>query len=213
MPVTHAAEPRRQRCPELRHEQILSAAHEVFGRSGFAAARLEDIAQQVGVSKGTLYLYFESKDALFRAMVLERTGRSIELLQQAVAEVSTPRERLERFVRKLWSIASSPEVVVIAKVVQGELHNFPELARFYYENVILRVRGMLLEILAEGVASGDFRQAQAELAARTIPSMLVSCGKMLHLFGPYEPDPRSVEEIGAGLLDFILHGVISEGAA
>jgi AcrR family transcriptional regulator len=211
--MTQGTEPRRQRRPEVRHEEILCAAHAVFGRTGFAAARLEDIARQAGVSKGTLYLYFESKDALFRAMVLERTGRSIEALEQALAEASTPRERLERFVRELWHIVSNPQAVVIAKVVQGELHNFPELARFYYENVILRVRGMLLEVLAAGVASGDFRPAQAELAARTIPSMLVSCGKMLHLFGPYEPDPLSVDAVGDGLLDFILHGVIEDRTA
>ena len=199
---------RRQRCPELRPEQILDAAYDVFGRTGYAKARLEDIAQQAGVSKGTLYLYFESKDALFRAMVTERTGHSIEQLKLASAE-GTPRVRLERFVRRLWMIVSDPQVSIIAKVVQGEMHNFPELARFYYENVILRVRALLREILAQGVAAGEFRPEQAELAARTVPSLLVSCGKQLHLFAPFDPEPVGAEALGQGALDLILHGVLT----
>lgn len=205
--MTHT-DARRQRRPEARHQEILAAAHAVFGRAGFAAARLEDIAQEAGVSKGTLYLYFESKDALFRAMVQERTGRSIGALQEALA-TGTPTERLERFITRLWSIMSEPEACVIAKVVQGELYNFPELARFYYENVILRVRGMLREVLAQGVAAGEFRPEQAEIAARAIPTILVSWGKMVHLFAPYEPDPLSVEQLGRGALDLIMHGVLA----
>ena len=210
--MNQSVEPRRQRCPELRPDQILAAAHDVFGRSGFAAARLEDIAQQAGVSKGTLYLYFESKDALFRAMVRDRTGRSIGQLQEALA-VGTARERLERFVTQLWTIMSDPQATVIAKVVQGELHNFPELARFYYENVILRVRGMLREVLALGVAAGEFRPEQAEIAARAIPTLLVSWAKMVHLFGPYEPDPLPLEELGRGALDLLMHGVLASPTA
>lgn len=210
--MTHTVEPRRQRCPELRHDQILAAAYEVFGRTGYAAARLEDIALQAGVSKGTLYLYFESKDALFRAMVLERSSGSLATLEQAVAR-GTPRERLERFLGSLWTIVSDPHAAGIARLVQGELHNFPELARFYYENVILRVRALLRDVLAQGVASGDFRPEQAEFATRAIPLLLVSCSKMVHLFGPYDPDPLPFDVIGRGAFDLVLHGLLAQHPA
>jgi AcrR family transcriptional regulator len=206
--VTQHTDARRQRRPAARHQEILAAAHAVFGRAGFAAARLEDIAQEAGVSKGTLYLYFESKDALFRAMVQERTGRSIGALQEALA-TGTPTERLERFITRLWGIMSEPEACVIAKVVQGELYNFPELARFYYENVILRVRALLREVLTQGVASGDFRPEQAEFATRAIPLLLVSCSKMVHLFGPYDPDPLPFDVIGRGAFDLVLRGLLT----
>jgi AcrR family transcriptional regulator len=199
---------RRQRRPEARPEEILAAAYDVFARAGFTAARLEDVAAQAGVSKGTVYLYFESKDALFRAMVHERTGRYIAQLQEAVAD-GTPRERLERFVARMWAIVSEPQAAGIAKLVQGELHNFPELARFYYENVILRVRGVLHEVLAQGIAAGDFRAEQAEFAARAIPSLLVTCSKMVHLFGPHDPDPLTLDDAGRGALDLVLHGILA----
>ena len=202
---------RRQRRPELRPDEILAAAHAVFGRQGFAAARLEDIAREAGISKGTLYLYFESKDALFRQMVLQRTGRSLEQLQEAIAS-GTARERLVRFVTRMWAIMSDPQVCVISKVVQGELYNFPELARFYYETVTLRVRAMLRELLAQGVATGDFRPEQAEIAARAIPVMIASWSKQVHLFGTYEPEPLPSETLAAGAVDFVLHGVLAPAA-
>ena len=135
--------PRWQRRPDARPDEILDAALQVFGAQGFAGARLEDIARTAGVSKGTLYLYFDSKEEMFRAMVRARIVSVLEASERELlhAEGST-RTKLELLMRRIWVVVGDPSMARIIKLVHGELNNFPELARFYYEEVILRVRAL-----------------------------------------------------------------------
>ena len=131
--------PRWQRRPDARPDEILDAALEVFGAQGFSGARLEDIARAAGVSKGTLYLYFESKEEMFRAMI---RARIVSVLEEGERELlhteGSTRTKLELLMRRMWAVVGDPSMARIIKLVHGELNNFPELARFYYEEVILR---------------------------------------------------------------------------
>ncbi len=204
-----SASPRWHRRPDERPEEILDAALEVFGAQGFAGARLEDIARQAGVSKGTLYLYFDSKEALFRAMILARIVSALEEGEREVQEVEGPmRRKLEVLMRRIWAVVGDPSMARIIKLVHGELNNFPELARFYYEEVILRVRALCLGVLAQGVAAGECRPEQSEFAARAMPSLLVMGSKMLHFFAPLDPAPLTEDAIVSGTIDLVLHGVL-----
>ena len=121
--------PRWQRRPDERPDEILDAALEVFGAQGFAGARLEDIARQAGVSKGTLYLYFDSKEALFRAMV---RARVVSVLEEGERELlhakGDTRTKLALLMRRIWAVVGDPSMARIIKLVHGELNNFPELA-------------------------------------------------------------------------------------
>lgn len=201
--------PRWHRRPDARPEEILDAALEVFGAQGFAGARLEDIARAAGVSKGTLYLYFESKEEMFRAMIRARIVSVLEEgereLQQA--EGST-RMKLELLMRRIWAVVGDPKMARIIKLVHGELNNFPELAHFYYEEVILRVRALGLGVLTQGVAAGEVRPEQAQFAARAMPSLLVMGSKWLHFFAPLDPLPLTAEAILSGTIDLVLNGVL-----
>ena len=201
--------PRWQRRPDARPDEILDAALEVFGAQGFAGARLEDIARHAGVSKGTVYLYFESKDALFRAMV---RARVVSVLEEGERELlhaeGDTRTKLELLMRRIWAVVGDPSMARIIKLVHGELNNFPELARFYYEEVILRVRALGLSVLAQGVAAGEIRPEQAQFAARAMPSLLVMGSKMLHFFAPLDPAPLTADAIVSGTIDLVLNGVL-----
>ena len=83
----------RKRRKEARPSELLEAALELFVEKGFAATRLEDVASRAGVSKGTLYLYFENKDALFKAVVQEGIIPVIAENEAIAAEPPLPASR------------------------------------------------------------------------------------------------------------------------
>lgn len=201
--------PRWHRRPDARPDEILDAALEVFGAQGFAGARLDDIARAAGVSKGTLYLYFESKEEMFRAMIRARIVSALEESERELLHAEgCARTKLELLMRRIWSVVGDPKMARITKLVHGELNNFPELARFYYDEVILRVRAIGLGVLAQGVAAGEVRPEQAQFAARAMPSLLVMGSKMLHFFAPLDPAPLSADAILSGTIDLVLNGVL-----
>ncbi len=205
---TPDTQPRWQRRPSARPEEIINAALAVFGDAGFVGARLDEIAQRAGVSKGTLYLYFDSKEELFREVVRSKIVSVVEAGEQEVARMpGTAEERLVKLIRAIWSVVSDPAMARITKLMHSELANFPELAQFYYDEVIVRVRKLVRSVLAEGVASGEFRPEQSEYAARAISHLLVMGAKMLHFFREFDPEPLQPHQIIDGAVDLVLNGV------
>jgi TetR/AcrR family transcriptional regulator len=193
--------PRWRRLPEQRPGQILEAALEVFGEQGLAGARLEEIAARAGVSKGTIYLYFPNKDELFREMVRQRVGRAVAGLTSAVGEGGTASEQLRRMMEVLWRYLRDPEFECIYRLVIGELHQFPDLARFYSEEVSGRVTRVLADVIERGVAEREFGEVDPEVAARMLAALLnkhaVWCGRR-EIFSQLVPatDEQVLHEIG-----------------
>ena len=101
----------------------------------------------------------------------------------------------------------------ISRVVQAELGNFPELARFYFDEVILRARHLVEEVIEKGIASGEFRPEALRFGARGLPSLLVQTASVQCFFHSYDPDALNDEEAIEGLIDLYLHGVLAPGAA
>ncbi len=203
-----ARRPRWRRRPDARPEEILKAAMAVFGERGFARARLEDVARKAGVSKGTLYLYFDSKDALFREMVRATKGPALaEGEAWLEAHQGSSREALSHILRRMWRIMAEPDQAALSRLVQSEIRNFPELARFYFEEVTLRARRLLERVLTRGAANGEFRPEQARFAARAIPGLALAMSGIHCFFAPFDPDPMSPEEMGERALDLILNGI------
>lgn len=204
--------PRWHRRPDARREELIDAAVEVFGEMGFAGTRLEQVAQRAGVSKGTVYLYFDSKESLFQEMVRAKiVGNFAEGDALIENESISAREMLVRFIRSMWEIVRQPEKARLARIVNAEIGNYPELARFYLDEVILRSRRIVRTILARGVRLGEFRAIPHDYAVRAVTSLLVHSAMYQRFFGPYDPEVLSDDEVVDGIVDLVLEGVAKHG--
>ena len=167
-----APAPAHRRRPEARPDEILDAALAVFAEKGLGGARMADIADRAGISKGTVYLYFETKDDLFRAVVPRVVEDAVVAMREA-AIGNTAREKLDAVLPVFWAFARSPQFVAVHRLVMGELHQFPDLARFYSREVAGRATAVLAGLIAEGVAAGEFRAVEPETAARMLVALCV----------------------------------------
>lgn len=205
-----SGEPRWQRRPDARPEEILEAAKHVFGESGYAGTKLEDVARRAGVSKGTLYLYFDSKEALFREMVRAKVVAALAHAEEAVRTFDgSSRELLVILISSMYRRLRDDGMARVSRVVQAELPSFPELAQFYFEEVILRSRRLVSRVLERGVESGEFREVSHGFAARGLASLLVHTAQLQCFFHDFDPDQLSDEAALGGLVDLYLHGVLA----
>ena len=165
--MTEAGEPKFRRRKAERPAEIVSAALEVFAEKGFAAAKLDEIAKRAGVSKGALYLYFETKEDLFRAVVHDVVAPKVRPVAEGAAAMDAPFEVVIRMAmgRIAALLNGDPRVGAVAKVVIGESRNFPELARIWKENVLLPGITMLTGLVARAQAKGEVKPGDPRLYA------------------------------------------------
>ena len=153
------SEPRYQRRKEDRPREITEAAFHVFAEKGYAAARVEEVAKQAGISKGLMYLYFKTKEELFKAVIKSVVIRRIDSLLVAVAETELSSEDFIRgplsdFLKR---VPGSPVAVVIRLLIT-EGHRHPDLVDYYWENVVSKGLGAISRFVERGVERGEFRQ-------------------------------------------------------
>ena len=207
MPRAQSAAPKWRRCPEDRPSQIIKAALEVFGECGLANARLQDIAERAGVSKGTIYLYFPNKEELFREMIRQTAVAAIERAEQADVP-GTPSNQLVAFMRGYWAFVRSPVFVTIYRLVLAELHQFPDLAKFYAQEVVARGQKLLSGIISRGIEAGEFRDIEPMVAARMLVAIIVMNGiwRDEHTGVPLLAH-KSDEEVFRELAQFYMHAI------
>ena len=166
----------RRRAPEERPTQILDAAFREFGERGLAGARLDDIAKRAQVAKGTIYLYFPNKEALFREMVHATIVSALVEAETSLAELAseTAEAQLRRLGQGWWTFLRTERVQVLQRLVSLELGQFPDLMQFYADEVIARGRRLVSGIIARGVERGAFRDVDPQLAARMFSSIWMS---------------------------------------
>src|SRR5450631_1043869 len=133
MATPHAVshDPRWRRLPEKRPQQILDAALSVFAEHGIDAAKLEEIAARAGVSKGTIYLYFPSKEELFREVVRQKVGPAIANADRLVSAEGTAEEQLRTYLAHQWECLGREDSEGWIRLVVFELHKYPDLADFH----------------------------------------------------------------------------------
>jgi AcrR family transcriptional regulator len=210
---TQTRAPRWQRRPGARPEEILRAALAVFGDAGYGRARLSDVARSAGISKATLYLYFDSKATLFRAMI--RSQARVTAEPELVASSFFPdsaRKKLERFVRDSWIALRRPELRRILRLVYAERSAFPELDRFYLDEIILPLQARLERVLEAGRARAEFRATAHDFALQALPSLLLHQAMLRD--GITDPDRSGLadEDFVAGVLDWSLEGLLRRGS-
>ncbi len=164
-------EPRFQRRKEDRPQEITAAAFDVFAEKGYARARVQEVAERAGVSKGLLYLYFETKQALFKAVIRSVVMRRIDALLAAVENTELSSEAFIRgpLVAFMKGLPGSPVAVVIRLLIaEGQRH--PDLVDYYWNNVVSKGLQAITELLERGVRNGEFR----ETAVTELPQLIIA---------------------------------------
>ena len=190
-----------------RPAEILSAALDCFTERGFAATRLDDVAKRAGVTKGTLYLYFPSKEHLFKAVVRESLIPNIERLEAAAAEATV--SAFLQSLATIWvgSIANS-RISGIPKLVIAEAGNFPELARFYLDEVVHRALRLLTNLLRRGVESGEIRPIDVDHTVYCVIAPLIFTLLWQHSLGPFDDRPFDAGAVVRAHIDLLLRGLL-----
>lgn len=122
---------------EARRQAILSAALDVFSRHGFATARLDDVAAKAGIAKGTLYLYFKSKEALFEELIRSRVTPLFDNLER-IGGTAPPAELIARFFELFRTEVLGTERKLLLQLLISEGAHFPAIAEFYHREVVSR---------------------------------------------------------------------------
>jgi AcrR family transcriptional regulator len=202
-------EPRFERRKEARPGEILDAALELFVEKGFAATRLEDVAQLAGVSKGTVYLYFDSKEELFKSVIRSGIVRAIEEAEQMLASYEgSSADLLRQIYAGWWKHIGGTKLSGIPKLMVSEAQNFPELARFYYHEVIQRSSRLVSSALERGIARGEFRSVNIDYAVRALFAPLIMRALLQHSFVPcVGPDNVDAPAYLAHTLDLMVDGL------
>ncbi|HEX8987911.1 MAG TPA: TetR/AcrR family transcriptional regulator [Rhodocyclaceae bacterium] len=201
--------PFRCRRKDARPGELISAALEVFVEKGFAAARLDDVAAKAGVSKGTVYLYFESKEALFKAVIEAGAMSAVEALEQVAADGgSSASERLRRFMATCWQTMNETPLGDLLKLLVAESQNFPEIGRWFDTTIVRRVQNATRAIIAAGVAEGEFRPVPADTAADIVFAPFFAHIIWQRAFGAVMIDLPPPERFFADTLDVLVHGLL-----
>jgi len=211
--TVEASAPRWQRRKDARPSEILAAALETFVEHGYAATKLEDVAKRAGVTKGTLYIYFESKEALFKAVVLENVVPILATAEQLAGDrAADPELLLRRLVTVWWEAMGPSGLGGLPKLVISEATNFPELAQFWYDEVVRRGRQIFAQVLRRGMEQGAFRTVDVDLAVRMILAPVLMAAIWNHSFLACEKEAFPVEQFLAASIDIFLRGVAAPPA-
>jgi AcrR family transcriptional regulator len=202
-----------RRRKEARPGEILGAALTCFAEHGFAATRLDDVAHRAGVTKGTLYLYFQNKEELFKAVVsqalvpnLERGEALIGEADSRAAEPQSAAALLTELIRGWAELAHSP-AGAIPKIVISEAGNFPDLARFYREQVVDRRMALLRRVLRLGITRGEFRAVDIDDTARCVVAPVLLAMLWRHSLGRHEPADFDPDALSQTHLQLLLDGL------
>jgi AcrR family transcriptional regulator len=196
-----------RRRKDARPSEILNAALACFTERGFAATRLEDVARCAGVTKGTLYLYFRNKEELFEAVVRQSLVPYIEGLEAAVGSATEPVPvLLKRLITGWPEVIASPESA-IPKLVIAEAGNFPELARFYLNEVVHRSMAVIRQVIRTGIDRGEFRQVDVEATVMCVIAPVIFSMLWRHSLGLYEPTGRDPQTLCDTCLQLLLNGL------
>jgi AcrR family transcriptional regulator len=201
--------PRWERRKEARPQELLAAAIDLFVERGFASTRLEDVARRAGVSKGTLYLYFENKEELFKAVVRNSIVPVIGDAESSVAEFEGHSAELLRSVLMAWwDRIGANKVSGIIKLVTAEAGNFPELGMFYQTEVINRGMRMISSMLERGIARGEFRPVNVAQVTQVLIAPMLMLVTWKHSVGPCERSALEPLAFLDAFLDMALNGLL-----
>lgn len=207
------ASPKFRRRKAERPGEIVEAALAVFTEKGFAAARLDEIAARAGVSKGALYLYFATKEDLFRAVVEQAIAPNVQMVRAMIAAHPGPIRDLLRLVpERIAAIAAALPVGGVIKMVIGEAGNFPELARVWHDRLVAHALGGLSEAIGAAQARGEVKSGDPRTYALQLIAPVLIGVIWDETFAPVGAEPFDVVQIARQHVEAMLSGMLVEEA-
>ena len=189
-------EPKWHRRKEARPGEIVIAALEVFAEKGFAAAKLDDIARRAGISKPTLYLYFDTKEEIFRAVARAAVASLVDAFKTTAEGPDAPfAEIAPKLLSRAAEMMTSGRVPAIARMVIGESRNLPDLARIWHDDVVASVIGIVTGIIARAQGRGEVTPGDPRLYAFSLMGPMVMAMLFREVFGEVGADPPDLQAL------------------
>jgi AcrR family transcriptional regulator len=205
-------EPRRkfERRKTARPGEIIAAALEVFAEKGFAGAKLDDIAERAGVSKGALYLYFETKDDIFRAVVRDAVAPNFNAIREAAESFEGRFADLAPMIlARAAMLMGRTKLPAVAKMVIGESRNFPDLARIWHDTIVFVALGVMTELIAKAQERGEVRPGDPRLYAFSLMGPMVMGAIYREVFSEVGAAPLDLEALAAQHARTALDGMLT----
>jgi AcrR family transcriptional regulator len=201
-----------RRRAEARPAEIVQAAYQVFSEKGFAAARLDDIAARAGVSKGALYLYFETKQDIFEAVVKDAVAPNLGAIESLTETFPGTFEQLVRLmIPRVALLAEASNMGKVVKMVIGESGNFPEIARIWHDDVVARGIGLLTNLIKRAQDRGEVRPGDPRDYALSIAGPVIAAVVFRETFVPVGAKPFDIPALMNQHLDVVLPGLLTTG--
>jgi len=200
-----------QRRKQARPGEILDAALSVFADKGFSAARMEDIAAKAGVTKGTIYLYFQSKEEVFKSLARQHVTDTLAMASEEARKFEgSTFDFLSVFVQRCACVILTSEAVALPKIIISESGNFPELAVFWRKEVIDKTTAMLCGVIAKGIARGEIRDVPPEYVAKLCMAPMMMSLIWRTTFAHTDDTPFDYEAFMAMHRDVLYRGLRAE---
>jgi len=180
-PTSEPLHSKRERRKEARPQELLSAALSLFVEKGFAATKVEEIAARAGVSKGTLFLYFNSKEDLFKAVIRANLAEHFPVWNKEFAEFKGSTEEMVNYaMQSWWKRIGNTEASGITKLVTSEASNFPDVVQFYEAEVMRPGQALFKKILQRGIDQGEFKKLDTDQAVFSLVSVILFLSMWKH---------------------------------
>jgi len=207
-PATAAAPRRRQRRKEARPSEIIDAALHLFAERGFGGTRMDDVARRAGVAKGTLFVYFPTKQDLFRAVARTITEGNLERLRSAASSLDRPIAELVPALLAHAAFIAGTRVPAMIRLLICESRIFPDLAEVWYDEVVSKVLGVLTSALASAQARGEIRRGDPQLLAFSIIGPMFSAVIFREVLQDSDAALPDLQQLAEQHADIMLHGLL-----
>ena len=202
-------DPKWRRRKEARPDEIVDAALVVFAEKGFAAAKLDDISRRAGISKATLYLYFDTKEEIFRAVARTAVASLLKALETPAEGTDAPfAELAPKLLARAAELMKGGRVPAIARMVIGESRNFPDLARIWHDDVVASVIGIITGIIARAQARGEVAPGNPRLHAFSLVGPMVMAMLFREVFGGVGANPPDLHALADHHARLALRGLL-----
>ena len=184
-PLEHAGIHKRERRKQARPQELLDAALTLFVEKGFAATKVEDVAALAGVSKGTLFLYFSSKEDLFKAVIRSNLADHFPVWNQEFTDFTgTTATMVHYAMQSWWDRIGNTTASGITKLVTSEASNFPDVVQFYEAEVMRPGHALFQKILQRGIDRGEFKAFDTDSAVYSLVAVIVFLSMWKHSLSP-----------------------------